>query len=255
MIILTELLSNDRTVDSFDQFRLCSARWWKDTRTDGRRAGSVTIMRIGDHEISRDEALLILRRYAERHAGTVLLYDLAGDSNGRPGPGGASEPVNEVTLADIGRLVVINAGLRADDVPLLLDVHAGAEFQAVPATARLQDCAPGSDLYEAATRLYDRFRRLPGVGAVKRSKLLHIKRPWLITIYDTHVHCVYARTRDAARGWWEAARRDLIDNSDDFAWLSAGLRDDDDARVRRAGRLTELRLLDVIAWELGAEKG
>jgi hypothetical protein len=224
-------------------------------RTDGHQAGSVAVVRIGDHEVSRDKALVILRRYAERHAGTVLLYDLAGDRNGHPGPGGASEPVNEVTLADIGRLVVINAGLRADDVPLLLDVHAGAEFQAVPATARLQDCAPGSDLLEAATRLYGRFRRLPGVGAVKRSKLLHIKRPWLITIYDTHVHCVYARSRDATGGWWEAARRDLVDNSDDFAWLSARLRDDDDARVRRAGKLTELRLLDVIAWDLGGEKG
>jgi hypothetical protein len=57
---------------------------------------------VADRELSRDEALAILRGYAMRYAGTVLLYDLAGDEDGGPGPGGASEPVDEVTLADIG---------------------------------------------------------------------------------------------------------------------------------------------------------
>jgi len=202
----------------------------------------------------------MLRGYAKRYAGTVLLYDLAGDEDGYPGPGGAAEPANEVTLADIGRLVVINAGLRTGDVPLLLDVHADREFAAVPSAARLEECMPGSHLYLAATFLYDLFR-LPGVGGVKRSKLLHIKRPWLVPIYDAHVHRVYedraaeagAEIQDPDGGWWEAARRDLVDGSGDFAWLSARLRDDDDALVRRAGKLTELRLLDIIAWQLGGD--
>jgi hypothetical protein len=44
-----------------------------------------------------------------------------------------------------------------------------------------------------------------------------------------------------------------VDGSGDFAWLSAMLRDDDDARVRRAGKLTGLRLLDIIAWRLGGD--
>ena len=210
-------------------------------------------MRIADRELSCDEGLAILRGYAMRYAGTVLLYDLAGDENCCPGPGGASEPVDEVTLADIGRLVVINAGLRAGDVPLLLDVRADGEFAAVPPAARLEECTPGSALCSAATVLYDLFR-LPGVGGVKRSKLLHIKRPWLVPIYDTHVHRIYEdMAADPDGGWWEAARRDLVDGSGDFAWLSAALRDDDDARVRRAGKLTELRLLDIIAWRLGGD--
>jgi hypothetical protein len=218
----------------------------------------VAVVRIADGELPRDEALAILRGYARRYAGTVLLYDLAGDEGGCPGPGGAAEPVNEVTLVDIGRLVVINAGLRAGDVPLLLDVHPDGEFAAVPPDARLEECTPGSALYLAATFLYDLFR-LPGVGGVKRSKLLHIKRPWLVPIYDTHVHRIYedraadvgAEIQDPDGGWWEAARRDLVDGSGDFAWLSARLRDDDDALVRRAGELTGLRLLDIIAWQLG----
>lgn len=217
-------------------------------------------MHIADRELSRDEALALVRNYAIRYAGTVLLYDLAGDDASYPGPGGAAEPVNTITLADIGRLVVINAGLRAGDVPLLLDVQADEAFAEVAATARLQECVPGGPLYLAATLLYDLFR-LPGIGGVKRSKLLHLKRPWLVPIYDTHVHRVYkdmaadlgAQIKDLDGGWWEAARRDLIDAADEFAWLSARLRDDDEARVRRAGKLTELRLLDIIAWQLGAD--
>jgi hypothetical protein len=113
----------------------------------------------------------------------------------------------------------------------------------------------------AATMLYDLFR-LPGIGGVKRSKLLHIKRPWLVPIYDTHVHRVYETQaidlgiaiNDPYGGWWEAPAEDLVDGADDFAWLSARLRDDDDAQVRRVGKLTELRLLDIIAWRLGGEE-
>jgi hypothetical protein len=167
----------------------------------------VAVVRIADRELSRDEGLAILRGYAMRHAGTVLLYDLAGDEDGGPGPGGVSEPVDEVTLADIGRLVVINAGLRAGDVPLLLDVHADGEFAAVPPAARLEECTPGSALYSAATFLYDLFR-LPGVGGVKRSKLLHIKRPWLVPIYDTHVHRIYEdRAADLGAEIWRSPTR------------------------------------------------
>jgi hypothetical protein len=214
----------------------------------------VTVVQIGDHELSRDAALALLRSFAVTHAGTVYVYDLAGDRDGTPGPGGAAEPVNKVTLADIGRLVVINAGLEADDVPRLLDVQADAEFKAVPPAARLEDCSTGSDLHEAATSLYNLFKPPKNIGPVKRSKLLHIKRPWLIPISDTRVDLVYKqRVRNLGGIWWEAARRDLVDGAADFAWLSATLKGDADARVRRAGRLTELRLLDIIAWNLGAD--
>jgi len=100
--------------------------------TAGARPGRVAAVRIADRELSRDAALGIVRDYAARHDATVLLYDLAGDEDACPGPGGAAEPVDAVTLADIGRLVVINAGLRSGDVPLLLDVRPDKEFADVP---------------------------------------------------------------------------------------------------------------------------
>jgi hypothetical protein len=190
----------------------------------------------------------------------VLWYDLAGDESHRPDLAHAAEPVNTVTLADIGRLVIIKAGLRPDDVPALLTAASEQSFAAVPPDARLQECAPGSSLYLAATEFYDLFRH-PGIGPVKRSKVLHLKRPWLVPIYDTHVHRIYQdraadlrnEIDDPDGGWWEAARRDLLDGADDFAWLASSLRADDDARVRRVGHLTEVRLLDLLAWTLGSQ--
>jgi hypothetical protein len=218
-------------------------------------------MRIGEHDdLPPDQALDILRRYAKQYHGTVLWYDLAGDEHGHPGPGGAAEPVNRVALADIGRLVIINAGLRANDVPLLLGQDLTAEFTAVPPGARLEDWAPGNSLDSVSTALYDRFR-LDAIGPAKRSKLLHLKRPWLVPIHDSHVERVYknraaelgAQIGDVDDGWWEAIRRDLVDGARDFVWLSDSLRNDDDSHVRRAGKLTGLRLLDILVWELGSQ--
>jgi hypothetical protein len=53
---------------------------------------------------------------------------------------------------------------------------AAGEFATVPATARLEDCPPGSLLHQAATALYDEYR-LSNIGPAKRSKLLHSNDP------------------------------------------------------------------------------
>src|SRR6266567_4266091 len=115
-------------------------------------------MRIADRELSRETGLARLRRYASKYPDTIRFYDLAGDPDARPGPDGAAEPVNEVTLADLGRLVVINGNLRADDIGKLMDVRTAHEFEAVPPTAQLEQCRPGSELYAAATALYEKYR-------------------------------------------------------------------------------------------------
>ncbi len=217
-------------------------------------------MRLGDHEFGRDRALELLQHYAVNYANTVRFYDLAGDLEGRPGPGSGADPVNAVTLGDIARLVVINAGLAADDVATLMDIDAAAEFAAVPATARLDQCEPGSDLYQAATALYEKYRLLRGsnIGPAKRSKLLHLKRPWLIPIADSHVISVYRRRADSwaaklgtATGHWDAVREDLTAAVHDFEWITAQLSDHRDQKVQRLGRLTSLRILDILAWMIG----
>lgn len=214
-------------------------------------------MRIGDHILTRDQAHQHLCDYARRHAKTVLWYDLAGNENGQPGPVGAAKPVNSVTLADVGRLVVIDARLGAADVAPLLEAAESEMFAAVPATARLEEWEPGNALDVAATALYDRFD-CHGIGPAKRSKLLHVKRPWLVPIADTRVTSVYRRlakeleaeTSVPSAGWWEAPKNDLVNGESDFAWLSDSLASDHDPAVRRLARLTALRLLDILAWTL-----
>ena len=214
-------------------------------------------MRIGDHHLPPDEARAIVCRYARDHADTVLYFDLAGDPDSHPGPDGAAEPADKVTLADLGRLVIIDARLNAGDAPVLLRAASPAVFGAVPVAARLEQWTPSCSLNEAATALYDKFRHA-GIGGAKRSKLLHLKRPWLIPIYDSRVHEVYkervaaliTEIDDPSAAWWEAPRRDLVDGANEFAALAASLADDDDSVIRRAGRLTALRLLDIIAWSL-----
>lgn len=195
-------------------------------------------MRFGDCQVSRDRALALLAGYAVSHADTVRLYDFAGQEDGEPGPDGAARPANAVTLADIGRLVAINAGLAAADVAALVDVDAAGEFAAVPAAARLEDWEPGTGLDEAATALYDRYR-LSGIGQAKRSKLLHIKRPWLVPIADSRVVKVYQHRAAAlaaelglVSGHWAAVREDLIAAADDFSWITGHLGSHRDDRVR-----------------------
>jgi hypothetical protein len=140
-----------------------------------------------------------------------------------------------------------------------MDIDAAAAFAAVPATARLEECEPGSELYQAATTLYEKYRLFKGsnIGPAKRSKLLHLKRPWLVPIADTRTTSVYRRRADdwaarlgTASGHWEAVREDLTAAASDLEWLTQRLRDHRAPEVQRLSRLTSLRLLDILAWTI-----
>ncbi len=58
----------------------------------------------------------------------------------------------------------------------------------------------------------------------------------------------YAKMLGLDDGSWEVVREDLCEGADDLAWLAARLLADGDPHVRRLGRLTKLRLLDILAW-------
>lgn len=211
-------------------------------------------MRVGDSEVSREAALAQLRAYARDHGQTVQFYDLGGDLAGHPGPGGGSHPVNEITLADLARLAAVGAHLAPDDFGKLMGADAAAAFAAVPASARLEDCAPGTDLHQSVMVLFDSFRA-DGIWRAKRSRLLHIKRPWLVPIADSRVDVIYRKRVEhtatllgEADAAWEVVREDLRDGAEDLAWLAGQLAADEDPAVQRAGRLTALRLLDILAW-------
>ena len=215
-------------------------------------------MQVGDRDVDPDQALELLQAYAVKYADTVRLYDLAGDPDGQPGPGGAAAPVDAVTLGDIGRLVVINARLRAGDVATLMDIDAAAEFAAVPATARLEHCEPrqcslpGSygSLREVPPRPGQQHRPRQTIQAAAPQAALAGTHCW-----DSRVIGVYHRQADSwaatlgiPDGHWEAVREDLTAGTDDFKRLTTRLCDHQEPAVRRLGQLTNLRLLDILAW-------
>ena len=217
-------------------------------------------MRIGETDVSQDRMVELAESYAKKRSRTVEIYDLGGDPEGHPGADGAGEPVERVTLHDIGRLVVFNARLAADDVPALLDTNLTSVLDAsvLAPDARLEDYLPGSHLESAADAAFRQISSQANIARAKTSKLLHLKRPYLVPVLDSRVlplweaHAV-AEGRRLQREhpqYWLAVRNDLVAGTEDLARLRSSLGSSDDEDHRRLGRLTSLRLLDVIAWSL-----
>lgn len=208
-------------------------------------------MRIGDQIISTGRALEILQWYSGHFPDTVRYFDGVVACGRQP-----VQAPHHVTMADMGRLVLMNTNLTAKDVPRLLAVDARAEFSAVPVDARLEDAAPGSPLLAAAERLYDRFRVGDGIQGAKRSKLLHLKRPLLVPIFDSHIERVYGPAKDRIGTYWEATRQDLLaaENLQAFDELEAELRKPlQEPPGRHLLALGRLRWLDILAWTLGGD--
>jgi hypothetical protein len=224
-----------------------------------RASGEDRCVRVALEYVPHKRVVQLLRGNARTYPATIRLYDLAGDDRGRPGPGahGAAEPTGEVTLADLGRMIMINVRPTATDAENLLSAASCDLFGHVPPRADIKNLVPETALYESTVALYDTFR-LPNIGRAKRSKLLHIKRPWLIPISDSYVRSYYSDAAAAAardlrqRGhnYWEAVRRDLVDGEGELRRAADSLTRTEDER--RLSRLTPLRLLDIVAWRLAS---
>jgi hypothetical protein len=208
-------------------------------------------MNIGTRKIVVDEAIAQLRLYAETNGAVLQYYD------GLPGMTcvGGSDP-NQVTLEDLARTMVVGADLRAMDIPWLLEVEAEKEFAAIPVTARLEDAEPGSDLFEAAMRLDEKFTGHRGFGQAKKSKLLHLKRPFLYPVSDSFIRMTYTNA-SAGADLLAAVHRDLVNpaNVRDFKLLQVRLiAEPSTSAARLLGEAPTLRLLDILASLLGEAK-
>jgi hypothetical protein len=208
-------------------------------------------MNIGTRKIVVDEAIAQLRLYAETNGAVLQYYD------GLPGMTtvGGSDP-NQVTFEDLGRIMVIGADLRVLDIPWLLEVEAEKELAAIPVDARLEDAAPGSDLFEAAMALDDKFTGHRGFGHAKKSKLLHLKRPYLFPVTDSFIRMTYGSSSAGAE-FLMAVREDLVNpaNVRDFKLLQVRLiAEPATSAARLLGEVPTLRLLDILASLLGEAK-
>ena len=208
-------------------------------------------MNIGTRKIVVDEAIAQLRLYAETNGAVLQYYD------GLPGMTcvGGSDP-DQVTLEDLARTLVIGADLRAMDIPWLLEVEAEKEFAAIPVDARLEDATPGSDLFLAAMALDEKFTGHRGFGHAKKSKLLHLKRPYLYPVTDSFIRMTYG-TASAGSEFLTAVHRDLVNpaNIRDFKLLQVRLiAEPPTSAARLLGEVPTLRLLDILASLLGEAK-
>ncbi len=204
-------------------------------------------VRIAEQQMSISQAVAALHTYEPT---TVQFYDLGGYS-----------PVNSVTLEDLGRMVVIAAQLTFRDADVLLTESPNAPW--IDGGHTLIEAEPGTELYRAASDLYCFFDDLSGIGAAKASKLLHIKHPHLFPILDSELQKVYGALakrraqqelgmkRTAQRRWWAVIRDDLIKNVSPLREVRVEFERRKDDHSRRLCLLSDLRLLDILAWRLG----
>lgn len=212
------------------------------TRADLTLAGSA---------VTADDALGYLTGYAHQHVATANIYDYAGinaDPHAHDG----------VSMADIARLVIINAQLRADDVPALLRPRPDALWEAVPHDLDFRDLPDDPrehDGYKGLTRLYESFTAGTGIKQAKATKLLHLKRPLLVPIVDSIMTEHYRPAAETtARGFgealpqfWATIWREARANEPVLRGVVEELRAQGVAQERVA-RLPLLRLHDILVW-------
>lgn len=197
-----------------------------------------------------------LARYAEALAKTVRLYDA-------PGPG---RP-DLLTGEEVARTRVIASRISKAEEEWFIKRSSVAPWSDVDPELRLANLDPESNRqqYQAAVNLYDHFRspRRPGVATAKISKVLHLKRPHLVPILDTQLSALYrAAARRQAKAhrnlqqpparalFWLAIREDLVRPGvlETLLTVRARLRQHALAEARLLGEVSDVRLLDILAW-------
>ena len=146
-------------------------------------------LQLANDSISVERATDLLLEYSRRFPGTLRYYDYAGQWPNRPAPD------DTFSLADVGRLVVINGRPSSADVVALLKPLDPQLWADVPLEAdflRLSDDLMNDPVYQAVDRLYGVLRARKGLGSTKVTKALHLKRPGLVPIIDSVVLRHYA---------------------------------------------------------------
>lgn len=210
-----------------------------------------------------DNPLVAVARYLVEHPGTVVHYDFAA---------GTSEEVTS-QLVRATRRPWMNSRISAAEETWFIERARSAPWGLVAPDAQLRDADPTrpGKLYDAASTLWDHFwsDAPKGVGVAKISKVLYLMRPALFPILDSRLTSLYDATARAAarevathrpefksykRLDWEAVRRDLLSNDRPLGELRTALKNVEVALAPEASaKLSDLRLLDMLAWAAAGE--
>ena len=208
-------------------------------------------------QVVRNPAHAIVE-YLERHGGTVSHYDFRAAT---------FDQIN-LDLVRATRSPWMGSRISAQQAAWIIDRGTTAPWAAIPLDAQLKDADPLAvdGLYDRAAILWEHFwdARPANVSTAKISKVLYLMRPGLFPILDSYLIRFY---RTAARAaaidlgqqraslgrfrtlYWEAVRRDILDNEAGLQVLRQVLAATGAPLPEQAARrLSDLRLLDMLAW-------
>jgi hypothetical protein len=168
-----------------------------------------------------------------------------------------------ITVAEIHRTQAVHSRISKVQGEWFIERSTSWAWSSIPADACLRDADPEEEggLCDTASAMYDHFfhdaDRPSKVNVAKISKVLHLKYPGLIPILDRRLLRIYrTKAEQAAKKshrWqaekaltWEAIRQDLIRS--DLSPLRMRLAQHADLAVLSS--LTDLRLLDALAWSI-----
>ncbi len=220
---------------------------------------SPPVFQVAGSRIRVDDAVVHLLNYP---SGTVRRYD---------GLSGSRDHTDDEFLVTT-RVVASRLSNKQ-----LSGMVARAQGEAAPwdrilEEADLADVEFEDEVWAAADRLYLHFLdpKLDGVGPAKVHKFLHLKYPALYPVIDSELRRIYRNaqvTITAARSepnWrqrtWLAVRDDLRANrrAGVFDLLRDGLLSAPEPKRAHAGRVSgvsDLRLLDMLAWRAASRQG
>src|SRR6516162_6193301 len=197
-------------------------------------------------------------QYLDQHAGTVTHYDFRA----------ATFSQINLDLIRATRSPWMGSRISAKEAAWIIDRGTFAPWAAIPIDAQLKEADPLAvdGLYDRAAVLWEHFwdARPANVRTAKISKVLYLMRPGLFPILDSYLIRFY---RTAARAaaidlgqqraslgrfrtlYWEAIRRDILDNEANLQVLRQALAATGTPLPEQAARrLSDLRLLDMLAW-------
>lgn len=156
--------------------------------------------------------------------------------------------------------VLLNVPVSISTFGVLREVRGDLESRlaAVPNNVALRSAS--DDVVASVARLFAVLDEVevPGVRGTMLSKILHRKRPALVPLHDQFVRNAYVPSRVervAKRTWEEYFTQVMLAMRDDLSRAPEAW--DELSRPATAAEpaLTELRVLDILAWSLGRGAG
>ncbi|GAB3110346.1 hypothetical protein GCM10027055_09530 [Janibacter alkaliphilus] len=196
-----------------------------------------------------EDARRVVEHYARSHPRTLTRYDAS-----------TQECHDVISAEDVAASRVLASRISRAQGEEILELAASHHelLAQIPKEADLADADPAESqgLYDKGADLLTALQG-PWVRVAKASKVLHLKRPALFPILDSGLTRLYrscaaeAARRYPERGhrrmFWAAIRNDLRTNVDTLAELRKQISDADAQALTRD--LTDLRLMDILAWE------